>query len=64
LEVRQTGYDIERLERRLVELRNLERRLDLENSYLSSPARLESEASALLGMALPTLEDMIFVEEP
>ncbi len=64
LEVRQTGYGIERLERRLVELRDLERRLDLETSYLSSPARIESEASALLGMVLPTLEDMIFVEEP
>ncbi len=64
LEVRQIGYHIEQLERRVVELRNLERRLDLETSYLSSPERIESEASELLGMVWPTLDDMIFVEEP
>ena len=64
LEVRQTGYGIERLEHRLAELRNLERRLDLETSVLSNPERIESEASSLLGMVWPTLEDMIFVEEP
>ena len=63
-EVRQSGYRIEKLERNLVELRNLERRLNLENAYLSSPARLEEEATTLLGMVSPTLDDLIFLDEP
>ena len=64
LEVRHTGYRIERLERRLVELRNQERRLLLETAYLTSPERLQRDATEILGMRPQSLDDLIFLDRP
>jgi hypothetical protein len=63
LEVLHTGYRIEKLERRLDELTQKERRLRLEASYLASPQQVERRAVAELGMQPPALEQVIFWEE-
>jgi cell division protein FtsL len=63
MEVARTGYRIGVLERDLDRLEQEERRLRLEASYLADPTRLETRASAELGMRAPTLEQMVFAGE-
>jgi len=57
----EAGYRIEQLERRLEELRQEERLLELEGTRLTRPERLSSLALEELGMAPPTLEQMVFL---
>ena len=57
----QAGYRIEQLERRLEELLQQERLLELEATRLSRPERLSALALEQLGMAPPTLEQMVFL---
>ncbi len=64
LEIRKSGYRIHQLEERLIELQRAERRLGLESAYLTSPQRLEASAADRLGMVEPSLDQMVFVEEP
>ena len=64
LEVRKSGYRIQQLEERLVDLRREERRKNLESAYLSSPQRVEEAAAEQLGMVEVSLDQMIFVDEP
>ncbi len=60
LDVLRTGYEVDRLERRLRRLQRRDRELELEAAYLASPARLESRAYEQLGMRYPELGDMVF----
>lgn len=62
LQVIQTGYRVNKLERSLEELAQQERRLRLEASYLSSPQRVEARAIEELGMIEPRPGQLIFVE--
>lgn len=64
LEVVETGYEIERMERQLEALLDDERRLRLEAARLESPARLEQLATERLGLARPQLGQVLFLEEP
>lgn len=61
LELLGSGYRIEALERRLHELQRRERHLRLEEAYLASPQRVESRATAELGMRPPELSQLVFV---
>ena len=63
LEVLDTGYRIVDLERRLRDLAQEERRLQLESAYLASPPRIEERAVKELGMTGPVMEQVIFAEE-
>jgi cell division protein FtsL len=63
LEVLRIGYNIGDLERRLHRLRQDERHLRLEASYLARPERIEQRAREELGMVSPSLEQMVFAEE-
>ena len=57
----EAGYRIEELERSLEELRQEELRLELEATRLSRPERLSALALEELGMAPPTLDQMVFL---
>lgn len=63
LEVLQTGYEIDALEKRLGELTKRERQLRLEASYLAGPSQIERRAVQELGMQPPALEQVVFWEE-
>lgn len=63
LQITEVGYRVERLEQRLHTLRQEERRLRLESTYLAHPERLERRARDELGMRPPHLEDTVFYEE-
>lgn len=63
LEMRKVGYRIEEQEKALLSMQTQERRLRLEISSLMRPERIEVEASRRLGMAPPTLDQMIFLAE-
>jgi cell division protein FtsL len=63
LEVLDTGYRIVDLERRLRDLAQEERRLQLESAYLASPPHIESRAATELGMKGPEMDQVIFSEE-
>ncbi len=63
LEVLDTGYRIVDLERRLRDLAQEERRLQLESAYLASPPRIEERAVKELGMKGPEMDQVIFAEE-
>jgi cell division protein FtsB len=63
LEVLAAGYRIVDLERNLRDLSQEERRLRLEAAYLASPQRTEQRAVRDLGLAAPSLEQVIFWEE-
>ena len=62
LQVIQTGYQLDQLERTLTQLEQQERRLRLESSYLASPQRVELRATQELGMAEPRPEQLVFAE--
>lgn len=64
LEVVESGYQIVRLERELEELAEVEDRLGMEASELSSPARLERIATERLGLVHPRLDQVLFLEDP
>ena len=57
----EAGYRIEELERLLQEQRQQELRLELEATRLSRPDRLSELALRELGMAPPTLDQMVFL---
>ncbi len=57
----EAGYRIEKLERRLEDLLQEERLLELEATRLTRPERLSALALEQLGMAPPTLDQMIFL---
>ncbi len=57
----QAGYRIEQLERQLEELRQQERLLESQATRLARPDRLSALAREQLGMAPPTLEQMVFL---
>ena len=57
----EAGYRIEALEKRLEDLLQEERLLKLEATRLTRPERLSALALEQLGMAPPTLEQMIFL---
>lgn len=57
----EAGYRIEALEQRLEDLLQEERLLELEATRLRRPERLSALALEKLGMAPPTLDQMIFL---
>jgi cell division protein FtsL len=63
LEVMRIGYRIDRLERELEELNQLERQLRLEAAYLASPQRVAARAVHELGMRRPRVEQVVVLEE-
>jgi cell division protein FtsL len=63
LEVTQTGYRIDSLERKLNDRTREERQLQLEAAYLASPSQIERRAVEELGMQAPALEQVVFWEE-
>jgi len=63
LEVLRTGYRIDALEKRTVELNRQERELRLEAAYWASPQLVEKRAVDELRMQPPALEQVIFWEE-
>jgi len=63
LEALRSGYRIDLLERQLRDLSQIERQLQLEASYLASPARLEERAVRELGMQQPAMSQVVFWEE-
>lgn len=63
LEVLDTGYRINVLERRQDRLLEEERRLRLEAAYLTSPQRLETRAIEDLGLERPAFDQMIWYGE-
>lgn len=62
-EVLATGYRTHSLEREVEALNQLERRLELEVAYLTSPQRVERLAAERLGLTVPTAEQIVFLEE-
>lgn len=63
LEVLDTGYRINALDRRLDELTREERELRLEAAYLESPGHIEERAAGELGMTPPSLTQVLFWPE-
>ena len=63
LETLRVGYRIEALERRAHQLEQIERQLRLESAYLANPARLAERAGEELGLAAPTVEQVLFLDE-
>ena len=57
----EAGYRIEALEQRLDDVLQEERLLELEATRLTRPERLSALALEQLGMAPPTLDQMIFL---
>ena len=57
----EAGYRIEALEQRLEDVLQEERLLELEATRLTRPERLSGLALEQLGMAPPTLDQMIFL---
>ncbi len=63
LETLRVGYRIAALEKRAHKLEQVERQLRLESAYLAQPARLAERAAEDLGLAEPTVEQVVFLEE-
>jgi hypothetical protein len=63
LETLRAGYRIERLERESHRLAQLERQLRLEAAHLAHPELLARRAGSELGLAPPTVAQVIFLEE-
>ncbi|MEM7582133.1 MAG: hypothetical protein AAF560_02025 [Acidobacteriota bacterium] len=63
IEILDTGYRIDGLEKELHRLREQERRQRLEVSYLAHPERIHQRAQRDLGMRPPTLAQTVFYEE-
>ena len=63
LETLRVGYRIEKLEREAHRLAQVERQLRLEAAHLTHPERLASRAAEELGLAPPTVEQVLFLEE-
>jgi len=62
-ETLQAGYRVERLERRLHELAQVERQLRLESAHLGRPERLAARAGEELGLVPPSVDRVLFLEE-
>lgn len=63
LELLDIGYEIHRLESVLKSEAELQRKLLMEESYLSSPQLVEARASRELGMQAATLDQLVFAGE-
>lgn len=63
LELIDLGYEVHDLERTLKHQEQRQRELFVESAYLSSPAQVQSRASAELGMVPATLDKVVFLEE-
>ena len=63
LETLRVGYRIERLEREVHRLWQVERQLRLEAAHLSHPARIADLAARELDLHPPAVEQVIFLEE-
>ena len=63
LETLRVGYRIAALEKRAHKLEQVERQLRLESAYLAQPARLSQRATRELGLAEPTVGQVVFLEE-
>ena len=63
LQLLQIGYHVSRLEKELGRLTAIQRQLELESEYETSPQVVESRARSELGMAHRSLEQLIFVGE-
>ncbi len=63
LELIDLGYEVHDLERTLKQQEQQQRELFVESAYLSSPAQVQSRASAELGMVPATLDKVVFLEE-
>lgn len=63
LELIDVGYEVHDLERTLKQEQQLQRKLFVESSYLSSPEQVQSRASAELGMVDSSLDRVVFLEE-
>lgn len=57
------GYRVDKLDRTLRRLERDERQLRLEAAYLASPGRVGERAASELGMAPPTLDRLLYLEE-
>ena len=57
------GYEVHELERTLKQQEQHQRELFVESAYLSSPAQIQSRASAELGMVPASLDKVVFLEE-
>lgn len=57
------GYEVDRLERTLIQEERRERELWVEAAYLSSPERIRTEAARELGLVEADLDRMVFIEE-
>ena len=63
LETLRVAYRTESLERETHRLGQVERQLRLEAAWLSSPERLTTRAKSELGLAEPSVEQVLFAEE-
>jgi len=63
IEATRSGYRVQALELELDARYREERRLLYEASILSSPAVVEERAGSQLGMAMPTIDQVIFAAE-
>jgi len=63
LETLRVAYRIESLERETHRLEQIERQLQLESAWLSSPDRLASRARQELGLTEPAVDQVLFAEE-
>jgi len=62
VEILRAGYRIDKLENRLGELLERERRLELEAAHREHPRHVERRAREELGMADPSLDQMLFYD--
>ncbi|MEM7048549.1 MAG: hypothetical protein AAF604_02770 [Acidobacteriota bacterium] len=60
LQVLETGYRVDRLEKALHEKSRRQKQLELEATYLSSPHRVEARASEELGMVPSSVDQVLF----
>jgi cell division protein FtsL len=63
IEITAVGYRIDSLENELHDLRQEERRLELEATYPARPERVEERAADELHMRRPTIAQTVFFEE-
>ena len=64
LETLRVAYRIGAAEREVHRLAQVERQLRLEAAYLANPERLRERAGEELGLAEPTVEQVLTLEEP
>lgn len=60
-EMTQIGYDLSQLKKEELRLKDMNRKLRLELSFLKSPENLESQATRRFGLKQPTHEQIIIL---